>query len=129
MNTNSAITFIGHATLLIEMNGTRLLTDPVLRKRVAHLHRKVPLIPIKKDIDAVLISHLHWDHLDRPSLQRLGVDTCLIVPKGSAELMHQWGFNHVEELAPGETTRISGIEVEATPADNCSAGFRNAGKL
>ena len=78
MDSDSAITYLGHATLLIEMDGQRILTDPVLRKRVGHLQRKVPLLPIEKDIDAVLISHLHWDHLDRPSLNRLGVDTCLV---------------------------------------------------
>ena len=123
MDSDSAITYLGHATLLIEMDGKRLLTDPVLRKRVAHLHRKVPLIPIDKDIDAVLISHLHWDHLDRPSLKRLGVDTCLIVPKGSAELMHQWGFKHVEELAAGETTSIGEIHIEAARADHSGKRF------
>jgi L-ascorbate metabolism protein UlaG (beta-lactamase superfamily) len=118
MDSDSAITYLGHATLLIEMDGTRLLTDPILRMRVAHLYRTVPLIPIDKDIDAVLISHLHWDHLDRSSLRRLEVDTCLIVPKGAAELLHKWGFNRVKEIAPGEKMNIGGIEVEAAPADH-----------
>jgi L-ascorbate metabolism protein UlaG (beta-lactamase superfamily) len=123
MQTKESITYLGHATLLIEMNGTRLLTDPILRRRVAHLHRKVPLIPVEKDVDAVLISHLHWDHFDMPSLRRLGVDTYLIVPRGSAGLVRQWGFKHVEEIVPGETIIVGEIEVEATPADHSGKRF------
>lgn len=123
MRLKDSITYLGHATLLIEMDGTRVLTDPILRRRVAHLHRKVPLIPVEEEIDAVLISHLHWDHLDRQSLRRLGMDTCLIVPSGSAALVRQWGFKYVEELVPGETTKVGGIEVEATPADHSGKRF------
>jgi L-ascorbate metabolism protein UlaG (beta-lactamase superfamily) len=123
MVSKASITYFGHATLLIEMDGTRLLTDPVLRGRVAHLHRKVPLFSVEEEIDAVLISHLHWDHLDMPSLRRLDMDTHLIVPRGSAALVRQRGFKHVEELVPGETTIVGGIEVEATPADHPGKRF------
>jgi L-ascorbate metabolism protein UlaG (beta-lactamase superfamily) len=105
------------------MDGTRLLTDPILRKRVAHLHRKVPLFPVEDEVDAVLISHLHWDHLDRPSLQQLGANTGMIVPAGTAELVRQWGFKRVQELVPGESTIVGGIEVEATPADHSGKRF------
>ena len=68
------ITWVGHSTVLIELDGVRLLTDPVLRNRLAHLRR----VGARADagalrgVDAVLISHLHYDHLDVPSLQRLG---------------------------------------------------------
>ena len=123
MVSKASITYLGHATLLIEMDGTRLLTDPVLRGRVAHLHRKVPLFSVEEEIDAVLISHLHWDHLDMPSLRRLDMDTHLIVPRGSAALVRQRGFKHVEELVPGETTIVGRIEVEATPADHPGKRF------
>jgi L-ascorbate metabolism protein UlaG (beta-lactamase superfamily) len=123
MGSDSSITYLGHATLLIEMDGTRLLTDPILRHRVAHLHRMVPLTPVEGEVDAVLISHLHWDHLDKASLQMLGVETCLIVPKGTAELARRWGFNCVKELVPGETTMVGGIKVEATPADHSGKRF------
>jgi len=82
------IVFLGHATVLIELNGVRLLTDPVLRDRVAHLRRQVA--PVKKSVlfdatgpDAVLISHLHYDHLDLASLRLLGLDTPLLVPVGA----------------------------------------------
>ncbi|MCB0156428.1 MAG: MBL fold metallo-hydrolase [Anaerolineae bacterium] len=90
------LTYIGHATTLIELAGVRLLTDPVLRRRVAHLnHRHGPTAPARyQHIDAVLISHLHYDHLDLPSLRLLGQTTRLIVPRGAAKLLR--GFRHVE---------------------------------
>ena len=71
------IVFLGHATVLIELDGVRVLTDPLLRARVAHLRRQVPPVPssLFADIDVVLISHLHHDHLDLPSLRLLGRDT------------------------------------------------------
>ena len=67
------VTYVGHATTLIEMGGSRLLTDPVLRQRVYHLRRRsAPIAEHLLDrLDAVLISHLHHDHLDLPSLRRL----------------------------------------------------------
>lgn len=123
MVSKASITYLGHATLLIEMDETRLLTDPILRRRVAHLHRKVPLFSVEEEIDAVLISHLHWDHLDMPSLRRLDMDTHLIVPKGSAALVRQWGFKHVQEMVPGEIITVGGIDVEATPADHSGKRF------
>jgi L-ascorbate metabolism protein UlaG (beta-lactamase superfamily) len=67
------ITWVGHATVLVAMDGVRLLTDPLLRARVAHLRRRAKVDPKAfRGIDAVLISHGHYDHLDLPSLERLG---------------------------------------------------------
>ena len=69
-----ALEFIGHSSVVIELDGVRLLTDPVTRARVGPLRRVEP-VPARdrlRDIDAVLISHLHWDHLDIPSLRDLG---------------------------------------------------------
>ena len=75
------ITWLGHATVLIELDGVTLLTDPVLRRTVLHLRRagQVPVAAVGSP-DAVLISHLHWDHLDLPSLDRLGRHTLSSCP-------------------------------------------------
>ncbi|MDH5244161.1 MAG: MBL fold metallo-hydrolase, partial [Chloroflexota bacterium] len=65
------VEFIGHSALVIELDGIRLLTDPVTRARVGPL-RRVEAVPDRHRLagmDAVLISHLHWDHLDVPSLR------------------------------------------------------------
>ena len=65
----ATIEYVGHATVLVDLAGVRLLTDPLLRNRVAHLRRagKVDAGALR-GVDAVLISHLHYDHLDLPSL-------------------------------------------------------------
>jgi L-ascorbate metabolism protein UlaG (beta-lactamase superfamily) len=69
--------------VLLEVGGARLLTDPVLRDRVGHLRRHTarPARGAVAAIDAVLISHMHLDHLDVPSLRRLGAETPLVVPR------------------------------------------------
>ncbi len=105
------IVFLGHATVLIELNGVRLLTDPVLRGRVAHLRRQVPPVDesVLADLDAVLISHTHHDHLDLPSLRRLGLDTPLIVPAGAGAWLRKRGFSKVTELSAGETAKVGEI--------------------
>ncbi|MCB8985694.1 MAG: MBL fold metallo-hydrolase [Ardenticatenaceae bacterium] len=113
-----SITYVGHATVLIQMDGVRLLTDPILRGRVAHLsHRTRRIEPTYfENIDAVLISHLHWDHLDWPSLRRLGHNTRILAPRGSAAYFAGRGFKNVEELQNGEETRVGGVAVRATQA-------------
>ena len=69
------VTWLGHAAVLIEIGRTRLLTDPLLRDRIGPLRRRRDLAPVGEvgPIDAVLLSHLHHDHADLPSLRRLGV--------------------------------------------------------
>lgn len=111
------ITYIGHATLLLEAGSVRLLTDPLLAKRVSHLWRAVAL-PVLRPArpDAVLISHLHGDHLHLPSLRLLGNDIRLITPAGAAVFLARNGFHQVTELVAGQTTEVSGVTVEATTA-------------
>lgn len=118
------LTYVGHATTLIEMDGVRLLTDPVLRRRVGHLRRHTHPVetPIRPSVDAVLISHLHWDHFDPPSLRLLGRSVRLIVPAGAGDLLHRWGFRRVEEIRAGEVVTVGSLAVEATPANH--SGFR-----
>ena len=65
------LTYLGHATVLLDVGGARLLTDPVLRARVGHLRRHGPTPDPPRDVHTVLISHLHLDHLDLASLRML----------------------------------------------------------
>jgi L-ascorbate metabolism protein UlaG (beta-lactamase superfamily) len=112
------IVFLGHATVLIELDGVRLLTDPLLRDRVAHLRRQgPPLDPaVYAGIDAVLISHLHHDHLDLASLRMLGLEVPLFVPAGARELLRRDGFTDVSELEVGEMASVGAVEVTAVEA-------------
>ena len=112
------ITFVGHSTLLVELAGVRLLTDPLLRERFMHIqrHPEVPEPSIAEGIDAVLISHLHADHLDPPSLRMIGREVQLVVPEGGGRTLRRRGFGTLTELAPGASTTIGQIEVTATTA-------------
>jgi len=86
------LTYVGHSTVLIAMDGTRVITDPVLRTRVAHLHRRDPVeLDSVGELDGVLISHAHMDHLDRPSLALLGGQPQVVVPRGAGKLVRGAG--------------------------------------
>jgi L-ascorbate metabolism protein UlaG (beta-lactamase superfamily) len=112
------IVFLGHATVLIELDGVRLLTDPLLRNRVAHLRRQTPSpgASATAEIDAVLISHMHQDHLDLASLRLLGRDTPLLVPVGAGEWLRRRGFTSVTELSVGETENVGTLTFTAVKA-------------
>lgn len=111
------ITYIGHATLQLDIAGQRLLTDPLLSRRVTHLWRAVPLPRSTPEaLDAVLISHLHGDHLHLPSLRLLGKDLRLIVPRGAAPYLEINGFTHITEVSAGEVVDVNGLAIEATTA-------------
>ena len=119
------IVFLGHATVLIELEGVRLLFDPLLRGRVLHLRRQVP--PVDESVfagpDAVLISHSHHDHLDLASLRRLGRDTRLIVPSGAGVWLASKGFTNVSEVDVGDILKVAELEITTVVAHH------NGGRL
>lgn len=119
------VTWGGHSTVLLELDGVRLLTDPMLRKRVLHLTRHVPLpaLDLLRDPDAILISHQHHDHLDLLSLKRLGRGTRAIVPVGAGRLLTRAGFRNVTELRAGERTQVGTVEVTAVHAEHDGRRF------
>jgi L-ascorbate metabolism protein UlaG (beta-lactamase superfamily) len=112
------VTWIGHGTALVDLDGVRLLTDPLLRDRVAHLRRRVPPADpaALRDIGAILLTHLHRDHLDLPSLRRIGRTVPIVVPRGGGRLLLRRGFDAVREIAPGEEIAVGGLAVRATEA-------------
>jgi L-ascorbate metabolism protein UlaG (beta-lactamase superfamily) len=113
------LTWLGHSTVLVDLDGARLLTDPLLRNRVAHLRRRGRVDPAQTtDIDAVLVSHLHFDHLDLPSLERLGYGTQLIVPRGGSGLLRRRGFRRVTEVEAGDEVQIGALTVSPTHAEH-----------
>jgi L-ascorbate metabolism protein UlaG (beta-lactamase superfamily) len=113
-----AITWIGHSTALLDLGGTRLLTDPVLRNRVGPLIRIAePVSPeSSRSIDGVLLSHLHADHADLPSLRRLGCEVPVLASDGATGWLRARGLRDVRGLAVGEEAEIGSLTVRATPA-------------
>jgi L-ascorbate metabolism protein UlaG (beta-lactamase superfamily) len=107
--------------VLVELRGVRLLTDPVLRSRVLHLRRKGAAPESPQALDAVLVSHLHYDHADLPSLRRLRPLPRMLCPPGAGDFLAGAGFPGAEEVPVGGTADIGGVEVEATPAEHPGA--------
>jgi L-ascorbate metabolism protein UlaG (beta-lactamase superfamily) len=115
-----AITWVGHATVLVEIDGMRLLTDPVLRDRVGPLVRIAPAVHADDlgVVDCVLLSHLHADHADLPSLRALSLCGPVIVPRGAGRWLNANGLRNVRELAPGQSVQIEALHVVATVAEH-----------
>lgn len=111
------VSWLGHASVIVEMGGVRVVTDPALTHRLAHLRRHHRVDPEALGVpDVVLISHVHMDHLHIPSLRMLGRDVLVIVPRGAGAFLRRRGFRQVRETSAGSTTQIEGLTIETVPA-------------
>jgi L-ascorbate metabolism protein UlaG (beta-lactamase superfamily) len=108
--------WLGHATVLLELAGLRVLTDPLLRKWLWHLTRRAPAIGPKElgPVDVVLISHVHHDHLDKWTLKRLEGSPQVIAPAGAGRVIR----GQVQDLPEGQSYSIGGLRVTATGAQH-----------
>ena len=117
------VTWWGHSTTTVEDSGTRILTDPVLVDRLAHLRRRRGPTPGRAacHADAVVISHLHADHLHLSSLRRLPSSTQILAPRGARALLDanrgELGDRCVE-MEPGDEVRVGDLTVRAVPAEH-----------
>ena len=112
------LTYIGHATTLIQLGRVAVITDPMLRTWLGPLHRQGPAPDgdLPSACDLVLISHVHRDHLDISSLRRFHPRTPLVVPRGASRWAARGGSEEIRELSIGETTSFGGLDVTAVPA-------------
>lgn len=111
------LTYVGHATVLIEIDGVRILTDPLLRDRIGPLRRHTPA-PARDElgaIDAVLISHAHPDHFDGASLGRIDGEPMVIVPRGLGPAVAR-AKSRVTEVTVNDRIDVGGVRVTAVPA-------------
>lgn len=118
------MTLLGHSTVRIEMDGVRVLTDPLLRGRVGPLARASgpPSTEHWADPDVVLISHSHWDHLDYGSLRMLGTDVHIVVPIGQGAEVRRRGFSHVTETSEGDRIEVGALSIETVHAEHRGFG-------
>ena len=128
------ITWFGHSAMLIEIDGKRLLTDPMWSERsspIAWLGPKrwfPPPLSLEElpKLDAVLISHDHYDHLDHGSVLRLNaLGVKFIVPLGVGAHLEYWGVpaERITELDWWERTELPGLSIVCTPARHASGRF------
>lgn len=117
MTSPGSLTWVGHATAAIDIGGFRVLTDPLLRRRVVHLRRRTAapdagaLRP-----DLVLVSHAHMDHLHVPSLRMIEPTVPVVGPRGTRGLLRKAGFQHVIEVDPGDELEVGRATIEVIPA-------------
>jgi L-ascorbate metabolism protein UlaG (beta-lactamase superfamily) len=114
--TGLAITWLGHATVLIEIDGFRALTDPVLRDRVGPLIRIAPRALLDGPVDCALLSHLHADHTDLPSLRALDRSGPVLAPHPAHAWLTARGVRDVRDVRPGAEIRIGHVHITATVA-------------
>lgn len=112
--TGPAVTWWGHASTTVELGGVRIATDPLLVDRLYHLRRHGPRpLAEARLADLVLLSHLHADHLHRPSLARFGPAVPLVVPRGAEPLLPGRVLHPVE---PGDVVELAGVRIEVLAA-------------
>jgi L-ascorbate metabolism protein UlaG (beta-lactamase superfamily) len=115
----AAITWLGHATVVLDLDGARAVTDPVLGERAGPLLRlgPAPAPEAVEDAELVLLSHLHADHADVGSLRRFAPTRPRIVaPDGAGAWLRGRGLENVAEMRVGEEITSGPLRVTATPA-------------
>ncbi len=119
-----AITWIGHASFLLEVGGQNILIDPNWARWLKVIKRiKEPGLHLHDlpNIDLVLVTHAHFDHLDRRTLRQVAADQPIMVPFGVGNLVHDLGFNIVHELDWWQSERHGSLEITLTPCHHWGA--------
>ena len=117
------LTWVGHATFLGRLGGLTLATDPVWSTRLHTVPRlSAPGVPLEEAprVDVVTVSHSHYDHLDLPTLRRIGPEALYIVPKDNADILHAAGLPRVVELGWWESHRVGDVRITLVPSQHWS---------
>ena len=120
------ITWIGHASFLIQTHEVNILIDPIWSKWLKVIKRlKQPGFEIHHlpAIDLVLVTHAHFDHLDRRTLLKVAADQPIVVPLGVGNLVHNLGFNIVHELDYWQKVKLGPLEISLTPCAHWGPRF------
>ncbi|TDU75109.1 MBL fold metallo-hydrolase [Streptomyces sp. KS 21] len=117
-------TWAGHASWVLRIGGLTVLTDPVWSRRILGTPARMTPVGVRWEelppVDAVVISHNHYDHLDAPTLKRLPRHTPLFVPAGLARWCRRRGFTRVTELDWWECAELGGVRFDFVPAHHWS---------
>ncbi|MFF2848944.1 MBL fold metallo-hydrolase [Streptomyces sp. NPDC058001] len=119
-----AVTWVGHASWVLRIGGLTVLTDPVWSRKILGTPARITPVGVAwgalPRVDAVVISHNHYDHLDAPTLARLPRGMPVLVPAGLGAWFRRRGFSGVTELDWWEAARIGGVRFDFVPAHHWS---------
>lgn len=122
------VTWIGHSTLLLQIDGVSILTDPVWSERASPVSFAGPKrlfepgmqLDDLPEIDIILISHNHYDHLDKKTIKHFGNKPMYIVPLGVGSFFESLDITRYQELDWWESIKVNNIEIISTPAQHFS---------
>ncbi|MGH3735611.1 MAG: MBL fold metallo-hydrolase [Micromonosporaceae bacterium] len=118
------VTWVGHASFVLRTGGLTVLTDPVWSRRIPGVPPRLTPVGLPWQalprVDAVVISHNHYDHLDAPTIRRLPRDTPCLVPGGLGRWFRRRGFTAVTELDWWESATVGEVEFGFVPAHHWS---------
>jgi L-ascorbate metabolism protein UlaG (beta-lactamase superfamily) len=120
----TAVTWVGHASFVVQIGGLTVLADPVWSARIPGVRQRLtpPGVPWNElpPIDAVVISHNHYDHLDGPTIRRLPRDTAMFVPGVLGWWFRKRDFRNVTELDWWESIELNAVRFEFVPSHHWS---------
>lgn len=111
---SATVTWIGHASALVELGDDRVLIDPLGRRRCRNL----------PEYKAILITHAHIDHLNRWTLGTLDRSAAVFVPKGASHLVADMGFSSVTEVEPGDQVAVGKLDIGGVPTRHDEGRWR-----
>ncbi|MCE2516489.1 MAG: MBL fold metallo-hydrolase [Alphaproteobacteria bacterium] len=126
------VLWVGHSTVIVSHGGQTIMTDPVFADRASPFSfagpKRVTPVPFKladlPPIDVVVISHSHYDHLDKAAVQELSrrqPELVFVVPLGLKAVLNDWGVSNVRELDWWQNTEVDGMRLTATPVQHWSS--------
>jgi N-acyl-phosphatidylethanolamine-hydrolysing phospholipase D len=126
-NAKLAAAWVGHATVLIQINDKLFITDPLFTKTIGMLVSrfvKPGLDPaILPKLDFTLVSHMHFDHFSYASLDMLPKDGALVVADGLAEYTPDFGFRQYDEMKPWDVVENDGVRITAVPVQHFNGRY------
>jgi N-acyl-phosphatidylethanolamine-hydrolysing phospholipase D len=126
-NIGLSVLWVGHATCLIQIGGKVFLTDPIFTETAGMISKRriePGILPSSLDkMDYILISHIHFDHLNYGSLSSLPKSATVLLPPGGAEYTPEFGFSNYREMNPWTALEADGVRITAVPVQHFNGRY------